>query len=250
MVFKKALIPATKKTKGVIMSYDLMENNKVYLRGTITKEPEFSHEVFGEGFYELEMAVQRLSDHNDIIPITLSERLLDPKVFAVGNEVTISGQFRSYNKMVDEKSRLMLTVFVREVLENDYSVNPNIIELVGYLCKPPVYRTTPFKREICDLLLAVNRAYNKSDYLPCIAWGRNARFIKNANVGQKVFVSGRIQSREYQKKIDEEQSLTKTAYEISINRVSLNGSFDYNETNNGYNNLESENPVFDIADKN
>ena len=180
------------------MSYDLMENNKVYLRGTITKEPEFSHEVFGEGFYELEMAVQRLSDHNDIIPITLSERLLDPKVFAVGNEVTISGQFRSYNKMVDEKSRLMLTVFVREVLENDYSVNPNIIELVG----------------------------------------------------QKVFVSGRIQSREYQKKIDEEQSLTKTAYEISINRVSLNGSFDYNETNNGYNNLESENPVFDIADKN
>ena len=124
MVFKKALIPAIKKTKGVIMSYDLMENNKVYLRGTITKEPEFSHEVFGEGFYELEMAVQRLSDHNDMIPITLSERLLDPKVFAVGNEVTVSGQFRSYNKVVDDKSRLMLTVFVREVLENDF-VNLN-----------------------------------------------------------------------------------------------------------------------------
>lgn len=212
------------------MSYETLSNNKVYLRGTIIKGPEFSHEVFGEGFYELALSVQRLSDHCDVIPITVSERILDNDAFAVGNEVAIRGQFRSYNKLVDEKSKLMLTVFVREIIENDPSINPNIIELSGYICKPPIYRTTPFKREICDMLLAVNRAYNKSDYLPCIAWGRNARFVKNIEVGQKIFLSGRIQSREYQKKLEGEEMETKTAYEISINRVSLNQDDDLNES--------------------
>lgn len=208
------------------MSYELMANNKVYLRGKIVREPEFSHEVYGEGFYEMDLAVQRLSDHNDIIPVTVSERLLNDNDFSLGTELSLKGQFRSYNKMVDEKSRLMLTVFLRELVENDPTINPNIIELSGYICKPPIYRTTPFKREICDMLLAVNRAYNKSDYLPCIAWGRNARFVRGIDVGQKVFVSGRIQSREYQKRLNEEEVQIKTAYEISINKISLNENFE------------------------
>ena len=203
------------------MNYELMENNKVFLKGVVVSKPRFSHEVFGEGFYELDLNVKRLSDNFDIVPITVSERLLSDGSFEVNKEVSIKGQFRSYNKLVDGKSKLLLTVFVREVMENDDSLNPNIIELNGFVCKEPIYRTTPFKREICDVLLAVNRAYNKSDYLPCIAWGRNARFVKNIKVGQKVCIIGRIQSREYQKRINDNESLVKTAYEISISKIRL-----------------------------
>lgn len=205
-----------------------MNNNKVFLSGRVESEPEFSHETFGEGFYEVKLSVPRLSEHTDIIPVTVSEKLLVKDSFKVGNNVAIKGQFRSYNKIVDEKSRLMLTVFVRELIDVDETMNPNIIEIEGFVCKQPIYRTTPFKREICDVLVAVNRAYNKSDYLPCIAWGRNARFIKDASVGTKVSIVGRIQSREYQKKISEEEVETKTAYEISVNKIQIteNESFD------------------------
>ena len=203
------------------MNYELMENNKVFLKGIVVSKPRFSHEVFGEGFYELDLNVKRLSDNFDIVPVTVSERLLSDGAFELNRQVSIKGQFRSYNKLVDGKSKLLLTVFVREVMEDDESLNPNIIELNGFVCKEPIYRTTPFKREICDVLLAVNRAYNKSDYLPCIAWGRNARFVKNIKVGQKVCVIGRIQSREYQKRINDTESLVKTAYEISISKIRL-----------------------------
>lgn len=204
------------------MNYELMNNNKVFLTGTIVSEPEFSHETFGEGFYEIKMSVARLSEYNDLIPITVSEKLLVKDTFKVGNKVAIKGQFRSYNKIIEGASKLVLTVFVREVNEIDDSMNPNIIEVVGYICKPPVYRTTPFKREICDLLVAVNRAYNKSDYLPCIAWGRNAKYIKNVEVGKQVSIVGRIQSREYQKKIGEE-FVVRMAYEISVNKIQISG---------------------------
>ncbi len=203
------------------MNYELMENNKVFLKGEVISKPVFSHEVFGEGFYELNLNVRRLSDNFDIVPVTVSERLLTDNKFEIGNIVAVKGQFRSYNKLVDNKSKLLLTVFVREVIEMDDSINPNIIELNGFICKEPIYRTTPFKREICDVLLAVNRAYNKSDYLPCIAWGRNARFVKNIKVGQKVCIIGRIQSREYQKRVNDNESLVKTAYEISISKIRL-----------------------------
>ena len=202
--------------------YEMMENNKVFLMGKVVSEPKFSHDVYGEGFYELNMEVSRLSDHSDIIPITVSERLLENQ-FALGAMVGVRGQFRSYNKIIENRSKLMLTVFVRELVPYDESINPNIIELSGYLCKAPIYRTTPFKREICDMLLAVNRAYNKSDYLPCIAWGRNARFAKAIEVGSQVFLVGRIQSREYQKRMNEDMTLTKTAYEISVNKLSIEG---------------------------
>lgn len=205
------------------MNYEMMNNNKVFLLGKIETEPVFSHETFGEAFYEMQMSVPRLSEHNDLIPITVSEKLLTNNKFDVENKVAIKGQFRSYNKLVDGASKLVLTVFVREIIEVDESMNPNIIEIVGYVCKPPIYRTTPFKREICDVLVAVNRAYNKSDYLPCIAWGRNAKYIKDAEVGTQISIVGRIQSRDYQKKLSETETVTKTAYEISVSKIQING---------------------------
>lgn len=200
------------------MNYDFLSNNKVFLTGEIVSEPVYSHEVYGEGFYELELSVQRLSDYCDVIPITISERLMTEGKLEIGDKISIKGQFRSYNKLVDNKSRLMLTVFVRELVETCEDQNPNIVEIIGYVCKPPIYRTTPFNREISDVLLAVNRAYNKSDYLPCIAWGRNARYIKSLEVGDRVYVTGRIQSREYQKHTEQGDEL-RTAYEISICKI-------------------------------
>ena len=202
------------------MNYELMNNNVATVCGVVTEEPRFSHQMYGEGFYESALTVPRLSDQVDVIPFTVSERLLADGI-SVGETVTLSGQLRSYNKLTDGKSKLLLTLFVREIPEYDPARNPNTIDIVGYICKEPVYRMTPFKREICDLLLAVNRAYNKSDYLPCIAWGRNARFIKEAPVGSKVCVNGRIQSRNYQKTLEDGTVETRVAYEVSINRIEL-----------------------------
>ena len=161
------------------------KNNKVYLNGEIVSEATFSHEVYGEGFYEMSVLVKRLSGQADILPVTISERLIQDRNLKIGSEISAIGQFRSYNKLLDGKSKLMLTVFVRELLEGEAQKNPNSIVLSGYICKPPVYRTTPSNREIADLLVAVNRSYNKSDYIPCIAWGRNARFVKNLAVGER-----------------------------------------------------------------
>ena len=194
-------------------------NNKVYLKGEIVTEAKFSHEIYGEGFYEMEVMVKRLSGQSDVLPVTISERLIESKNLKIGSEICAIGQFRSYNKQIDGKSKLMLTVFVRELLDSDYGKNPNNIALLGYICKPPIYRTTPFNREIADVLIAVNRAYNKSDYIPCIAWGRNARFVKNLTVGEKIAISGRIQSREYQKKLSETETKLMTAYEVSVSKL-------------------------------
>ena len=206
------------------MNFGQMENNKVFLAGEIISEPQFSHEMFGEGFYEFDLKVRRLSDSYDVLPVTISERLISGQI-QVGKYIGVYGQFRSYNKLEDNKSRLMLTMFIREIVDYDENANPNHIEITGFVCKEPVYRTTPFKREICDLLIAVNRNYNKSDYLPCIAWGRNARFVKNFEVGDKLTVFGRIQSREYQKKVDDEHIITKTAYEVSLSKITREDAF-------------------------
>ncbi len=203
------------------MNYLTEKNNKVYLSGEIVTKAEFSHEVYGESFFEMSVLVKRLSGQADILPITISERLMTDKQLTVGSKINALGQFRSYNKLVGGKSKLMLTVFIRELLpDSDGYKNPNNIVLCGYICKPPVYRTTPFNREIADLLIAVNRSYNKSDYIPCIAWGRNARFVKNLEVGEKIALSGRIQSREYQKKLSESDIKIMTAYEVSISKLS------------------------------
>lgn len=217
------------------MDYGLEKNNKVYLTGEIVSEATFSHEVYGEGFYELYVKVMRLSGQADILPVTISERLIQGNDLKPGSMICALGQFRSYNKLENGKSRLMLTVFVRELIAPEQGRNPNSIVLSGYICKPPVYRTTPFNREIADLLLAVNRAYNKSDYIPCIAWGRNARFVQSLKVGDRIALSGRIQSREYQKRLSETDVVTMTAYEVSVSKLAafdegenfdLEGEFD------------------------
>ncbi len=199
------------------MSYEQMQNNQVYLSGQIASAPEFSHEIMGEKFYDTTVSVERLSGQSDVIPITVSDRLMEGQNFEIGNLIGLIGQFRSYNKIVDGKSKLVLRVFVRELCECDENA-PNVIELEGYVCKQPVYRTTPFKREIADLLVAVNRAYNKSDYIPAIAWGRNARYASTFNVGDKIHLVGRIQSRIYQKTLDDGTIEERVAYEVSITR--------------------------------
>jgi hypothetical protein len=201
------------------MNHELLENNKVYLQGEVIDEPIYSHEVLNEGFYNLNLSIPRLSGQSDIIPVTISERLLKSANIKVGDTIALKGQFRSYNKIEQDKSKLVLTVFVRELCEVDLNSNPNIIEIYGYICKSPIYRTTPFNREITDVLVAVNRSYNKSDYIPCITWGRNARFVGELEVGTKLEMVGRIQSREYIKKLDSGEPISKIAYEISVSKV-------------------------------
>lgn len=204
----------------------IIENNQVTISGEIVSDFEFSHEVFGEKFYILELSVPRLSGTYDIIPLMVSERLVDITEDYRGYFMTAIGQFRSYNRHEETKNRLVLSVFVRELTisdsqnEEDYAVNkPNQIFLDGFICKPPVYRKTPLGREIADVLLAVNRPYGKSDYIPCICWGRNARYAESFNVGGHVQIWGRIQSREYQKKISEDEIEKRIAYEVSVSKL-------------------------------
>ena len=223
------------------MNYNCEKNNKVYITGEIVSDATFSHEVYGEGFYEFYVKVLRLSGQADVLPVTISERLISGGELQKGKLLSAVGQFRSYNKIENGKSRLMLTVFIRELIEEDTEKNPNSILLSGYICKPPVYRTTPFNREIADVLVAVNRAYNKSDYIPCIAWGRNARFVKSLSVGDRIAVSGRIQSREYQKRFSETDIKTMTAYEVSVSKLA---AFDEREDFD----LESEFELYSVPD--
>ena len=203
-----------------------MENNRATVIGEVVSDFTFSHEIFGEGFYILELLVHRLSDQSDVIPLMLSERLIDVNADYRGMTMEANGQFRSYNRHEGSRNRLVLSVFVREYqfLEEftDYT-RTNQIFLDGYVCKPPVYRKTPLGREIADLLLAVNRPYGKSDYIPCIAWGRNARYASGFEIGSHVRVWGRVQSREYTKRINEEESEKRIAYEVSINKLEWAG---------------------------
>ncbi|HCS94665.1 MAG TPA: single-stranded DNA-binding protein [Clostridiales bacterium] len=207
------------------MNENYLKNNRVFLSGRVAREPQYSHELFGEGFYEFYIEVKRLSGQTDVLPVTVSERIMNGVELSEGSPVALSGQFRSYNKLENEHSKLMLTVFVRDFIPYDAEEqNPNVVELNGYICKPPVYRTTPFNREICDVLLAVNRGYNKSDYIPCIAWGRNARFVRDAEVGLNVVIGGRIQSRKYNKKLDDDTIEERVAYELSVGKISVERS--------------------------
>ena len=199
---------------------NLMLNNKIYLEGTVVSELEFSHEMYGEGFYTFNLEVMRLSDSKDLLNITVSERLITTMDLKIGTEIVVEGQLRSYNKFIDGNNKLILTVFASNIEYcEERSKNPNEIFLDGFICKEPVYRTTPFGREIADLLLAVNRSYNKSDYIPTIAWGRNSRFCKTLEVGDNIRIWGRLQSREYQKKISETEVVKKIAYEVSISKM-------------------------------
>ena len=205
----------------------VIENNRVCIIGEIVSEFTFSHEVFGEGFYIANVSVNRLSDMVDVIPLMISERLIDVTKDYRGMKIEVAGQFRSYNRHEGTKNKLVLSIFVRELrfLEDDEmpeeQSKSNQIFLDGFVCKPPIYRKTPLGREIADILVAVNRPYGKSDYIPCIAWGRNARFAGGLEVGSHLQVSGRVQSREYTKKIGEEEVERRVAYEVSVSKIDL-----------------------------
>lgn len=230
------------------MDTNYLENNYLTLVGKVTGEKKFSHEIYGESFYVFNLEIPRLSGNSDIIPITVSERLLQEETLQEGKKLLIKGQFRSYNSYENEKNRLILTVFAKDIVELEESevqeeeneivkkeTITNEVVLVGYICKKPIYRQTPFGREISDLLLAVNRAYNKSDYIPCIAWGRTARFCQNLEVGSQVKVVGRVQSRTYEKKHEDGSVETRIAYEVSV------GSLEVIEEKSDENEMETEN---------
>ena len=204
------------------MSDKIIENNQVTIIGEVASTFTYSHEVFGEGFYMVDVLVRRLSNSDDRIPLMVSERLIDVTQDYRGSFIMVSGQFRSYNRHEEQKNRLVLSVFVREIEfieEEPDGAKTNYILLEGYICKKPVYRKTPLGREIAYLLLAVNRPYGKSDYIPCICWGRNARYASNFEVGEHVQVLGRIQSREYVKKLSETETEVRTAYEVSVSKL-------------------------------
>lgn len=215
------------------MDTNYLENNYLTLVGKVTGEKNFSHEIYGEKFYVFNLEIARLSGNADIIPITVSERIITDEMLMQGKQLLVKGQFRSYNSYDNEKNRLILTVFAKDVVEveenNEEEENEmakkdtvtNEVVLVGYICKKPIYRQTPFGREIADVLLAVNRAYNKSDYIPTIAWGRNARFCQNLEVGTKVKLVGRVQSRMYEKKHEDGTVENRVAYEVSIGSLEI-----------------------------
>lgn len=204
------------------MTDKVIENNQVSIMGKVAAEFSFSHEVFGEGFYMTELLVKRLSDSYDRIPVMVSERLVDVSQDYRGEYIQVTGQFRSYNRHEEKKNRLVLSVFARElsfVEEEDDKIKSNQIFLDGFICKTPIYRRTPLGREIADMLVAVNRPYGKSDYIPCISWGRNARFASTFEVGGHVQIWGRIQSREYVKKLEGDLTEKRTAYEVSVSKI-------------------------------
>ncbi len=215
------------------MDTNYLENNYLTLVGKVTGEKKFSHEIYGESFYVFNLEIPRLSGNSDIIPITISERLIKEDTLQSGKKLLVKGQFRSYNSYENEKNRLILTVFAKDVVELEENseeeenemvkkdIITNEVVLVGFICKKPIYRQTPFGREISDLLLAVNRAYNKSDYIPCIAWGRNARFCQNLEVGTQVKVVGRVQSRMYEKKHEDGTVENRVAYEVSVGSLEV-----------------------------
>ena len=208
------------------MTVKELENNQVTIIGEVVSTFTYNHEIYGEGFYMMDLKVDRLSNSHDIIPVMISERLIDVTQDYCGKYMEVQGQFRSYNRHDERKNKLVLSVFAREAtfMELDEENPPegsktNSIYLDGYICKEPIYRKTPLGREIADLLLAVNRPYGKSDYIPCICWGRNARFAGNFKVGERVLVWGRIQSREYMKRMDEENIEKRIAYEVSVSKM-------------------------------
>ncbi len=204
---------------------ELMNNNDAVAMGKVSKEPKFSHRHFDEDFYIFELEVPRLSENYDNINIMVSNKLISPDEIEQGDTFEVHGQFRSYNNYSGVGNKLMLVLFAKEIFQKDEEIcgddKPNSLFLSGYICKEPVYRTTPFGREITDILVAVNRSYGKSDYIPCIAWGRNAKYTSKLSVGDHVEIWGRMQSREYHKKLENDEIVIKKAYEISISKINV-----------------------------
>lgn len=195
--------------------------NQVTICGTISSKPTFNHEVYTEKFYNFNVEIKRLSENTDTIRCVISDRLVDVSKFDEGSQVKITGKLRTFNeKKENEKVSLQVYVFVDSIEEIEEIKTINSVYLDGFVCKKPTYRQTLSGREIADILVAVNRPYGKSDYIPCICWGRDARYVSNeVEVGQPIRIKGRIQSREYIKKISDTESITRTAYEVSASVV-------------------------------
>ena len=200
-----------------------MENNNITISGKIVSDLELSHEVYNEKFYKFYIKSERLSNQEDILPVIISERMIDLDELKEDKNIRIDGQFRSYNEQMENGNKLVLSIFVKGIdfIPDDDSLTQNDANFIGYVCKNPIYRKTPLGREIADVLIAVNRTYKKSDYIPCILWGRNAKYCENLEVGTKVKVNGRIQSRNYEKKLDENNIIKKTAYEVSVSKFAV-----------------------------
>lgn len=210
-----------------------IQNNKGKLVGRLVGGVSNAFEVEGERFFEGKIKVSRLSSASDILPYTISEKLVKAYNLKLEDEeeVAFYGELRSYNRMIEGKSRLILSFFVKEVRDIEEEEGTNDLTLTGFICKEPIFRTTPFNRQICDILLAVNRpAFNKSDYIPCILWGRNAKFVQSMKVGTKITLNGRIQSRNYKKLAPEGEVLEKTAYEVSCQKVVVEDRVDMGES--------------------
>ena len=199
------------------------ENNSIQIGGKVVREPEFSHEIFEEKFYKFYLETKRLSESNDELPVIISERLIDINELKIGTLLKVDGQFRSYNQLNNGRSKLVLSIFAKGIKKSDDEkiLTLNDATFIGYICKNPIYRKTPLGREIADVLIAVNRSYKKSDYIPCILWGRNAKFCETLDVGSMVKLNGRIQSRKYEKKTENGEIIPMTAYEVSISKFSV-----------------------------
>ena len=200
-------------------------SNRIIIKGSIAAPPVYDHSVLGEAFFKMTVAAKRLSGTADFVPVTVSERLLgeDESAYDEGEPILISGQIRSYDQRTENGNHLILTVFAREISVPEAGEDVNEAELVGHIVKPVVYRTTPFSREIADMLISVGRRYGKNDRLPAIAWGRNARFAGGLMPGDAVAVRGRMQSRRYQKLLPNGETLERTAYEISCSSIEKQG---------------------------
>lgn len=197
----------------------------VSMTGEIVSEPCLVHEGRGERLYMAYILTRRTSGVTDRIPLMIPGELIGPGD-CTGRMASVEGQFRSYNRHGDGKSRLILSVFVKELrlLETGWPVDcacNNQVFLDGFICKAPIYRKTPKGREIADVILAVNRPHGKSDYIPCIVWGRDAWDVSRLDVGAALRISGRIQSREYDKMLSETESETRVAYEVSAIEVGI-----------------------------
>lgn len=201
------------------------ETNVIDLSGVVSQEPVYNHEVFGENFFQFYLSSIRMSENIDVLPVLVSERLIDLDSLKVGTYVHVKGQVRTFSKHTDDGARpsLLISVFTKEICIPDepFKNDVNEVTLNGYICKTPVERATPLGREICDVLVAVNRPYGKSDYIPCIAWGRNAKYVGELEVGTALKLTGRLQSRNYNKKIDDTNFEQRTAYEMSVSKLEV-----------------------------
>ena len=201
--------------------------NHITLCGTLRALPEYSHSNHERRFFRFELEVERLSGTADVLPVMAAEDVLMAADLFAGGRFLVEGQIRSFNSRAESGRRLIISVFAESVTTTEQPPQNDAV-LTGTICKPPIYRRTPLGREICDVMLAVPRQYQRTDYIPCILWGRSAQEAASALPGSKLHVTGRLQSRDYIKVIDGE-SFTRTAYELSVTEAEFLAEPDFSE---------------------